>query len=131
MTDNLKTKRTRRRDSINGVRNILTVKGKDPDFHYRIVRDEGDRIQEFESMGYEVVRDSTVKVGDRRISNPTSDGSPVEVSLGGGNKGYLMRIPKEYAEEDSKNKMDNLSKLEAGMKREARDSADYGKVSIT
>lgn len=131
MTDNLKSKRTRRRESINGVRNILTVKGKDPNFHYRIVNDEGDRIQEFEAIGYELVRDSTVKVGDRRISNPTQDGSPVEVSLGGGNKGFLMRIPKEYAEEDAKAKMAYLDKLEAGMKREARDSADYGKVSIT
>lgn len=130
MTDNLKTKRTRRRDSINGVRNVLTVKGKDPNFHYRVVSDNGDRIQEFEAMGYEVVRDSSVKVGDRRISNPTQDGSPVQVSLGGGNTGYLMRIKKEWFDEDQEDKQTRINQLEAGMKREARDSADYGKVSI-
>lgn len=51
-------------------------------------------------------------------------------SLGGGNTGYLMRIKKEWFDEDQEDKQTRVNQLEAGMKREARDSADYGKVSI-
>jgi hypothetical protein len=42
-----------RRTPINGTRNVLNVKGKDPDSEYRVVNDIGDRIQEFQEMGYE------------------------------------------------------------------------------
>ena len=67
--DNLATKRKPRRASINGTRNVLTVSGKEPGFEYRIVNDDGDRVSQFEEMGYEVVKDSGIKVGDRRSSS--------------------------------------------------------------
>ena len=71
-----------RRSSINGTRNKLNVRGKEPGYVYRIVNDIDDRIQSFQEMGYEIVTDNTVTVGDKRISNVSQEGSPVQVSVG-------------------------------------------------
>ncbi len=128
----LATKRKPRRNNINGTRNVHTVQGKDPDFVYRIVNDDGDRISQFEEMGYDIVVDSNIKVGDRRIANPTKEGSPVQVSVGGGNKAFLMRIPKTWYDEDQADKVKRVTDSERGMLQEARDkNADYGKVVVS
>lgn len=119
-----------RRASINGVRNVLTVKGQDPNFHYRVVNDTGDRINQFEQLGYEVVTDANVKVGDRRIANPTAEGSPVKLSVGQGVQAYVMRIKKDWYEEDQAAKQQYVNELEAGMKSNAKQAADYGKLKI-
>lgn len=128
--ENLATKRKPRRASINGTRNVLTVSGKEPGFEYRIVNDDGDRISQFEEMGYEVVKDSSVKVGDRRIANPTKEGSPVQVSVGGGQKAYLMRIRKDWYDEAQADKAKYVDEIEKGMIKDTRNSADYGKITV-
>lgn len=131
MTDNkLPTKRKARRTSINGGRNVLTVSGKDPAYEYRVVNDDGDRISQFEEMGYEVVKDQNITVGDRRIANPTKEGSPIQISVGGGTKAYVMRIKKEWYDEDQAEKAKRIEESEKGMLRDAKASADYGKVSL-
>ena len=71
------------RAKVTGKRNVLNVTGKDPDFHYRIVNDTGDRVEMFKEQGYEVVTDNKVKIGERRIANPTQEGSVVSASVGG------------------------------------------------
>lgn len=129
--DKLATKRKPRRLSINGTRNVLTVSGKEPGFEYRIVNDDGDRISQFEEMGYEVVKDSNIKVGDRRIANPTKEGSPVQVSVGGGQKAFLMRIPKEWYDEAQNDKAKAIDELEKGMLQDTKNAADYGKVTVS
>ena len=85
-------------------RNILTVKGKDPGYSYRIVNDEPDRIARFQEGGYELVSDESVKVGDTRVSLPTAEGTVKQMSVGGGHKAYLMRIKKDWYDEDQKAK---------------------------
>lgn len=119
-----------RRTPINGTRNILTVRGKEPGFEYRIVNDDGDRVSQFQERGYELVTDSSVQVGDRRIANPTQEGSAIEVSVGGGKKAFLMRIKKEWYDEDQAAKQEYVNETEAGIKREAKSIADYGKLEI-
>lgn len=128
--DTLTLKRKPRRLSINGTRNVLTVQGKDPAFEYRIVNDDGDRIAQFEDMGYEVVKDSGIKVGDRRIANPTKEGSPIQVSVGGGQKAYVMRIRKDWYDEAQKEKAAHVDEIEKGMVRDTKGSADYGKITV-
>lgn len=123
--------RTNRRASINGVRNILTVNGKDPGYEYRFVNDEGDRIAQFQEMGYEIVSDDKITVGDRRIANPTKEGTPTQIAVGGGNTAFLMRIKKEWYDEDQAKKQSQVKELEKSMKTEARNSADYGKLEIS
>lgn len=130
MNDKLTTKRKPRRTSISGTRNVLTVSGKEPGFEYRVVNDDGDRISQFEEMGYEVVRDQNIKVGDRRIASPTKEGSPVQVSVGNGMKAFVMRIPKDWYDEDQAAKAKHVDDIERGTLKEAREAADYGKVSV-
>ena len=128
--DKLEAKRKPRRTSINGTRNVLTVSGKEPGFEYRVVNDDGDRISQFEEMGYEVVKDSNIKVGDRRIANPTKEGSPIQVAVGGGQKAYVMRIRKDWYDEAQADKAKAVDELEKGMLRDAKNSADYGKITL-
>jgi hypothetical protein len=88
-----------------GQRNVLTVAGKEPDYHYRFVNDTADRIQsEFLDNGWEVVQDSKVSVGDKRLGTPTADGSAVKVSVGQGTHAYLLRIKQEWYDEDQAQK---------------------------
>jgi len=129
--ETLGTKRKARRTGINATRNVLTVEGKNPDFEYRIVNDTGDRIAQYEERGYEVVSDSNIRVGDRRIANPTKEGSPIQVSVGGGQKAFLMRIKKEWYLEDRKAKDALVDEQEKGMLAEAKQISDYGKVTVT
>lgn len=112
-----------------GNRNVLTVKGKDPDYEYRIVNDAGDRILQFQEAGYELVDGQGVSVGDRRLDNPTAEGSKAQVSVGPGQKAYLMRIRKEFYAEDQALKAEHIKKLEESIKTPG--SSDYGKVDIT
>ena len=120
-----------RRTSINGTRNILKVEGKEPGYEYRIVNDDGDRISQFQEMGYELVADKTVKVGARRVANPTAEGSPIQVSVGGGQKAYLMRIKDDLYKEDQAAKQKQVDETVASMKKDAADNADFGKLQIS
>ena len=127
--------RHKTRTKISGYRNVLTVEGQDPDYKYRVVNDTGDRVLQLQEMGYEVVTDKTVKVGDRRVAVPTAEGTPVKVSVGKDANGspqyaYVMRIKKEYWDEDQKAKQEVIDETERQMKRDIRDFADYGKLEI-
>jgi len=125
------TKRTGRvtRASINGVRNVLTVSGKDPDYVYRVVNDDGDRVAQMQERGYEVVTDNNVSVGERRVANPTQEGSPVMASVGGGKKAYVMRIRKDWHQEDQDAKAAHVAKTEGAMQAAAQEGM-YGKLEL-
>ena len=125
-----KPERTRR-TPINGTRNRLTVRGKEPGYVYRIVNDTEDRITTLQEMGYEIVTDKNVSVGDKRIANPTQEGSPVKVSVGQGTQAYVMRQKQEFFDEDQASKNARNDELESGMKREAKEAGFYGKLKIS
>jgi len=109
-----------RRTPINGTRNRLNVRGKEDGYQYRIVNDIDDRVQTFQEMGYEIVSDSNVQVGDKRVANPTKEGSPVQVSVGQGIKAFVMRQKNEWFEADQKAKQVQVNELESSMKRDAK-----------
>lgn len=86
------------RTPVSGPRELLTVRNKDENYVYRWVKDLPGRIQRFLDAGYEVVMDkpevgqSTVDKGSRLGSATTrNDGANVLV---------LMRIPREWYNED-------------------------------
>ena len=114
-------------------RNILSVEGKDPNYHYRIVNDTGDRIQAFKDAGYETVLASDVRIGDKRINSATPEGSVAQVSVGGGQKALLMRIPKEWYEEDQALKQTEINRLEQSTLQQAleRNELKTGKLEVT
>lgn len=127
---NVKQERVRR-TPINGTRSRLSVRGKEPGYVYRVVNDIDDRIQSLQEIGYEIVTDKNVTVGDKRIANPTQEGSPVQVSVGQGTKAYLMRQKQEWYDEDKTAKAGKVDELEEQMKREAKDAGFYGKLKIS
>lgn len=107
------------RTPING-RNVLTVTGKDPNYVYRIVNDVGDRISQFKEAGYELVEADSVKLGDRRVNNASAEGSKAQVSVDReGTKAFVMRIPKEWYEEDQRAKQERVNDLEQSIQQEA------------
>jgi len=110
-------------------RSVLGIKGKEPGYVYRIVNDTGDRISTFQEQGYEIVTDSTITIGDRRVGKASADGSPVQVSVGGGVDGFLMRIKDEFYKEDQDYKEQKLAELEGSMKRDS--GTDYGSLKLS
>lgn len=113
-----------------GKRNVLTLTGQDPNFNYRIVNDQGDRIQRFVDAGYELVPASDVQVGDKRVNQATPEGSHAQVSVGGGEKAFVMRIRKDWYDEDQKAKQAEVDAVESSTKQKALDGT-YGKLEIT
>lgn len=125
---NTKTTTRPQRTSL-ANRSVLSVKGKEPGFEYRIVNDVGDRVEMFKSMGYEVVADDSVQIGERRVANPSREGSPVQVSVGGGTKAFLMRQKAEWYKEDQDTKETRLKEQEGAMRADAM-AGTYGKLQI-
>ena len=131
MAENLvKSPRGRTRRNTIGTRNRLTVHNKDANFEYRIVNDTDDRIDSFVQNGWEVVPAKDVKIGDRRADSISATGSAAEISVGGGTKGIVLRIKKEWYDEDQRAKADNINALENSMKEDAQRDF-YGKITTS
>ena len=113
-----------KRASINGTRNRLEVRDKDPNFVYRIVNDSPGRVQEFLEAGWEI--DSKTKVGNSRVGLPTSEGTHNQLHVGSGLKAYIMRIKREWYEEDQAEKQRAVVQSEEALKQ----AGDYGKLKI-
>lgn len=113
-----------------GQRNILTVRGKDPDYEYRIVNDTGDRIQSFLDAGYELVQAEDVRVGDKRVDGTTPEGTKAQVSVGQGMKAFVMRIRKDWYEEDQARKQAQIAAVEEQTRQKALNGT-YGSLDIS
>ena len=103
---------------------------KDPGFEYRFVNDTGSRIQNFKAAGYEFVTGDDLIVGDNRVSDATDLGSAKRVISNDGTTSYLMRIKKDWYEEDQASKAAALKEQEAAMKQDASNGM-YGKLNIS
>lgn len=106
MTDTVRAPRGRpnRREAA-GFRNRLAVHGTDPSFVYRIVNDSDGRVAYFESLGYELCKHDEIKVVGKRQTQPDpKDGGLAVISVGGGVKAYVMKIKKDWYEEDQSEK---------------------------
>jgi hypothetical protein len=113
-----------------GTRQVLTVSGKEPGYEYRIINDSGDRVQEFLEAGYELVDSDSVRVGDKRVNNASAEGSKAQLSVGQGQKAFVVRIKKEWYEEDQMKKQAHVNDLENATKAKALDGT-YGKLDIS
>lgn len=124
--DKTKTKKLRR--AKYGARNVLTVTGGDPAFKYRVANE--DNVARYESLGYEVDRDPSVKVGDRTVGKHATQGSAPDFSVGQGTRAVVMRIPVEDWEALQEEKAENNDDLENSTRVDAKNSSDYGKVDV-
>lgn len=126
-----KTTRKRRIPVSGQDRNLLTIEKRDPNFQYRWVNKVEDRIARFLEAGYEPVKmDEIGSVGDRKIDTSSGTSSVVERGVGGGKTAMLMKIPKEFWEEDQAAKQKQVDESEAMMKRDAKEGR-YGKIEIS
>jgi hypothetical protein len=113
-----------------GRRQPLVVTGKDPEYVYRVVNDEGDRVQRFLDAGYTFEEREDVQVGDNRVGQPSSEAKSIhQISVGGGKKGYLMKQRRDWYEEDQEAKQEEIKQLEAATKEKALDG-NYGSLQI-
>ena len=103
---------------------------KDKDFVYRFVNDTGSRIANFQAAGYELVTSDDLTVGDNRVLDASDLGSAKRVVSNDGTTSYLMKIKKEWYDEDQATKAAQLAEQEAAMKQEAV-AGMYGKLNIT
>lgn len=120
-------KRKSYRESVNGTRGVLTVKNKDANFVYRIVNDLDDRVLNLQERGYEIVTNDT-PIGDKRVATAKQEGSPVQIRVGNGKTAYLMRIKKEWYDEDQAAKQEEVDKTEQSIM--GNPGGEYGAVKI-
>lgn len=113
-------------------RNRISFGNLDKNFVYRVVNDKDERLKQALEGGYEFV-ESDEKLGDERAAEGTAIDSRVAKPVGNGVTGYLMRIKKEWYEEDQAAKAAEVDKSEEAMKPRNQqeqgqfDSEVYGK----
>lgn len=129
--------RPRKRVPVHGSRDILTImNGKDNEFVYRFVKDvqeSGSRILKFLQAGYEFVDSEDLEIGQNHVYKSNNHGSIVAVKEGAGYN-YLMRIRREWYEEDQAAKEKAIAKTERVMKRKREKETDdgyYGEPKIS
>jgi hypothetical protein len=118
-----------RRSPVEG-RNKLRVKGKLPDYEYRIVNNIDDRIHDFLERGWEIDTSEDIRIGDSRVDQDSRLGKVRMISVGQGQKAVLMRIRKEYYDEDQADKLAFIQKTQDAMRANPNEGT-YGKVEIT
>ena len=114
-------------------RNRLSVKDRDPNYQYRLVNvnleNDPDRVDRFLAAGYEIVPSKAAgTIGDSKVDTPSALGSAGLISVGQGTKGVLMRIRKDWYQEDQAGKQAEIDTME---QRAQKSGADYGKIEIT
>ncbi len=124
-----KKEQRKERIPVGGPRDVLTVQGKDPNYVYRWVLDVPGRIQRFMDGGYEVVQ-ADLKVGQKTVDSNSQIGSAVTKHGGGDKKLILMRITKEWYDEDQAAKQDKIDALEASMQVDEKEGR-YGSLGMS
>jgi len=128
MTKDIKAARVTRKPLFQ--RGPQAISGdKDENYHYRFVNDTGSRIHNFKQAGYEFVADTEIAVGDSRVIDASEFGSTKRVISNDGTTSYLMRIKKEFYNEDQAAKAEFISEQEAAMKKEATQGY-YGSIKM-
>ena len=107
-------------------RGPLSISGeKDPNFHYRFVNDRGSRISNHQEAGWELVDEASLVVGDSRVKDVSDISSARQVTSDDGTVSFLMKIKKEYYEEDQASKRAINDEQERALQTDAS-SMGYG-----
>lgn len=123
-----------------GTRNVLGIDKSKLDtknYSYRIVNDTGDRLTRYRDAGWEphTTSDEDMIVGDPDVGNSRRLGSLVtKVVDKRGTQAYLMKIRKEYYEEDQEAKAEKIRQTENDLRFEKTQNPDrkgrYGEVKF-
>lgn len=114
---------------INGLRDIMNVRGQEPGWHYCWVNE--DNCPRYELGGYEFVSHEVI-VGDRKIDSASMIGGKVAKAVGNGVTAYLMRCPQEVFEEEQRLINERTDATEQSLRENLNAGGDgrYGKVEI-
>lgn len=117
---------------VSSSRAPLVVRGFDhKNYSGRWVADIDTRIQDFLNGGYEFVTKNDIQgAGEATVETSSGLDSRIKKPGGRGITLYLMRIPKKFYLEDRKAKDKEIDRTEEGIRKTAKDSADYGKISL-
>ena len=109
-------------------RNLISF-NTDPDYSYRLFNDKDGRLQRALEGGWELV-ESEANIGDPMVGKAKKLGKHVSMPVGNDTMGYLMRIKKEWYEDDQKEKQKLVDATESAMKpNKARN--EYGEGLVT
>lgn len=120
-----------------GKRSVLNFPQR-PGYVRRVVNDtnDGERVKMFIEAGWVPVQMPNIDGGDKRAGADSQLATAVVRSVGGGTKGILMEIKKEWYDEDQAAKMKEIDRKEATLKRKKTSAANadadgnYGEVDI-
>ena len=128
-----RTKQRRKRPPVNGRGDVLTLSYNNEDdaeeYIYRIFNDKGTRIAQHKQYGWEPVTADDVTIGTRNEVG-AGDIASVTVDSRDGTQGVVMRIPKDWYNEDQVAKQQKIDDTEKQITGESENDGNYGKVSI-
>ena len=124
--------RPKRRRSLEDSQGFgrLTVNGieDDKEYYYHVVNDKNNRVWQLQQRGYEIVEQKEgLVMGDY---NPSEVGSQVSAIADkkDGTKAVLMRIPRDWKEEDDKFRQSEIDKTERALFRTLKEEGQYGEI---
>jgi len=102
----------------------LDVANKQPGYVYRIINASADpgRVDRFKEAGYEIAVDG------ESMNGKAFNGAQENINLQGGDKGVLMKIKKEYYDEDQEAKMKESRDKDRQMDRKAIEEGLVGTI---
>lgn len=119
------------RTPVSGYRSVLTFSNRDPAFVYRWVNDIDDRIKRFLNGGYEHVSVNEGDVGEKRVGTATAVGTYHSKPVGQGITAYLMKIRREWYEQDQKEKLTQVREQEQELFNTKVGEHGYGSIRVS
>ena len=112
-----------------GQRNRLDFQNLDPAYHYRLVNcnNEKDpfRVEQFKGNDWEIAPESSAAP-----AGVDAGGHGKEINVGSGQRAVLMRIRKEWYEEDQKSKLQKADDQESGIYAHQKENGLRGEIKI-
>lgn len=106
----------------------------DPDFKYKFVNDQTGLLDKYLSAGFVHVKQSEgITVGQRSVDTAAAPDSNVSLDVGGGVIAYLLKQPKEFADEDRAIRDKLLNEQDEALYRELNSEKEgsYGSVEFS
>lgn len=112
---------------INGIRDVLAVRGIRPGFHPCWVNEP--LVPRYLEAGYTFV-DYDVSFGSTHVNQGSSIGSRYVRDMGKGTTGHLMEIPLEWYNEDRLQEQKEIDHTEGSLGRNPSLGLDHGSITF-
>ena len=134
------------RPNIGGRKNFIPkIEGLDPNYVYRFIKDKsteivdkegkvtfrpGQRVMELEGVGWQFVKSNEVKIAETTAYETMNLGSIIRIPGGLDEYLYLMKIRREWYEEDQENKKKQILETERELGSFSEQQGGYGSVEF-